>query len=144
MTRSQAQSQDDLIALLREQMSQQQRQMETILAMVQQSKPAISNKFDDFDPAVELWSDYWARFETFTRANAIPDDRRAEIFLTNQSSVVYKLIMNLAQQQTPPRDINSLSMAEMAAHMAEHFNPKRFVVRERFKFWTNTGRVESR
>ena len=111
------------------------------MAMVQQSKPAISNtKFDEFDPAVELWSDYWARFETFTRANAIPDDRRAEIFLTNQSSVVYKLIMNLAQQQTPPRDINSLSMAEMAAHMAEHFNPKRFVVRERFKFWTNTER----
>ena len=119
MTRSQAQSQDDLIALLQEQMSQQQRQMETILATVQQSKPAISNtKFDEFDPAVELWTDYWARFETFTRASAIPDDRRAEIFLTNQSSVVYKLIMNLAQQQTPPRDINSLSMAEMAAHMA--------------------------
>ena len=107
--------------------------METILAMVQQSKPAILNtKFDEFDPAAELWSDHWARFETFTRANAIPDDRRAEIFLTNQSSVVYKLVMNLAQQQTPPRDVNSLSMAEMAAYMAEHFNPKRFVVRERF------------
>ena len=76
----------------------------------------MNTKFDEFDPAAELWSD-------------IPQDRRAESFITNKSSVVYKLIMNLAQQQTPPRDINSLSMAEMAAHMAEDFNPKRFVVR---------------
>ena len=51
MTSSQTQSQDDLIALSREQMNKQQQQMEALLAMVQQRKPAISNtKFDEFDP----------------------------------------------------------------------------------------------
>ena len=58
MTSSQIQSQDDLIALSREQMSKQQRQMEALLAVVQQSKPAISyTKFDEFDPAADLWSE---------------------------------------------------------------------------------------
>ncbi|RUS86700.1 hypothetical protein EGW08_005574 [Elysia chlorotica] len=141
MSRSQSQSQNELIRLLREQMSQQQQQMEALLALVQQSKPAITNtKFGEFDPSIELWADYWARFETFTKANAIPDERRAEIFLTNQTNSIYKLVKNLAQQQTPPRDVNNLTMAEIETYMADQFNPKRFVVRERFKFWTNTER----
>ncbi|GFO03038.1 transposon tf2-6 polyprotein [Plakobranchus ocellatus] len=71
----------------------EQQQMEALLAIVQQqNKTTVTNtKFGEFDPSVELWSDYWARFETFTKANAIPDDRRAEIFLTNPSSAIYKL-----------------------------------------------------
>jgi len=36
----------------------------------------------------ELWKDYWSRFLTFTRAHAVPDDRKAQVFLTNQSSTV--------------------------------------------------------
>ncbi|GFR98258.1 transposon Tf2-6 polyprotein [Elysia marginata] len=141
MSRSHAQSQEDLIKLLRDQMEQQQQQMQALLALVHQQKPGVSNtKFDEFDPSAELWSDYWCRFETFLKANAIPDGRRAEIFLTNQSSTIYKLVMNMAQQQTPPKDINSLSMEEIEAHMADQYSPKRFVVRERFKFWTNTDR----
>ncbi|GFN76162.1 transposon tf2-9 polyprotein [Plakobranchus ocellatus] len=117
---SRAQSQEELIKLLKDQMSQQQQQMEALLAIVQQqNKTTVTNtKFGEFDPSVELWSDYWARFETFTKANAIPNDRRAEIFLTNQSSAIYKLVMNLAQQQTPPRDINSLSMVLAANRLA--------------------------
>ncbi|GFN94727.1 transposon tf2-6 polyprotein [Plakobranchus ocellatus] len=116
--------------------------MEALLAIVQQqSKTTVTNtKFGEFDPSVELWTDYWARFESFTKANAIPDERRTESFLTNQSSAIYKLVMNLAQQQTPPRVINSHSMGEIAAHMAEQYNPKRFVARKRFKFWTKTAR----
>ncbi|RUS91013.1 hypothetical protein EGW08_001230 [Elysia chlorotica] len=126
---SRSQSQEELIRLLREQMSQQQQQMEALLALVQQSKPAITNtKFGEFDPSTELWADYWARFETFTKANAIPDERRAEIFLTNQSNAIYKLVKNWAQQQTPPRDVNNLTMAEIETYMADQFNPKRFVV----------------
>ena len=50
--------------------------MEGLLVMVvQQSQLAISKtKFDEFNPALELWSDYWAGFE----ANVIPHDKEAE------------------------------------------------------------------
>ncbi|GFN82593.1 hypothetical protein PoB_000909900 [Plakobranchus ocellatus] len=91
---SRVQSQEELIKLLKDQMSQQQQQMEALLAIVQQqNKTTVTNtKFGEFDPSVELWSDDWARFETFTKANVTPDDRRAEIFLTNQSSEIAKFM----------------------------------------------------
>ena len=132
---------DQLIALLQQQMQQQQQQMQALLALAQSTRtPVASTKFTEFDPSSELWSDYWARFQTFTRANSIPDDRKAEIFLTNQSAIVYKMLKNLAEQQTPPNEVNSLSLDQLSSFMAEQYNPKRFVVRERYKFWTNTER----
>jgi len=73
---------------------------------------------------------------TFTRAHAVPDDRQAQAFLTNQSSTVYKLLSNLAAQETPTRKINDLSMEQIVAYMKVQFDPTRFVIRECFKFWT--------
>jgi len=90
-----------------------------------------------FDSTSELWKDYWSQFLTFTRAHAVPDDRMAQVFVTNQSSTVYKLLSNLAAQETPPpREINDLTMDQIVAYMKVQFDPTRFVVRERFKFWT--------
>jgi len=71
--------------------------------------------FSPFDSISELWKDYWSRFLTFTRAHAVPDDRKAQVFLTNQSSTVYKLLSNLAAQETPPREINDLTMEQIVA-----------------------------
>lgn len=134
-------SQDDLIKLLREQMEQQRQQMESLLAMVQDKKPSVVNtKFGEFDPSIELWSDYWARFLTFLKANSIPDDRSAEIFLTNQAPGIFRMLKNIACQQTPPKDVNQLTMEEMSQHMTETYDPKRFIVRERFRFWSMTDR----
>ena len=41
--------------------------------------------FISFDTTSELWTDYWARFQTFVAAHSIPDDKKAQVFLTNQS-----------------------------------------------------------
>ena len=57
--------------------------------------------FVPFHPSYELWTDYWTRFLTFLGANSIPDDKAAQIFL--QSKIMYKLLGNLASQQTPPK-----------------------------------------
>eukprot|EP00731_Ephydatia_muelleri_P019387 Em0012g212a len=43
--------------------------------------------FVSFDTTSELWTDYWARFQTFVAAHSIPDDKKAQVFLTNQSLV---------------------------------------------------------
>ena len=50
--------------------------------------------------------------------------------------MVYKLLSNLAAQETPPREINNLTMDQIVAYMKVQFDPTRFVIRERFKFWT--------
>jgi len=96
--------------------------------------------FAPFDSTSELWKDYWSRFLTFTRAHAVPEDRKAQVFLTNQSSTVYKLLSKLVAQETPPREINDLTMDQIVASMKVQFDSTRFVIRERFKFWTSMQR----
>ena len=67
--------------------------------------------FAAFDSTSELWPDYWSRFCTFVVANAVPEQRQAHVFLPNQTAAVYKQLANLATQQTPPKDINKLTMS---------------------------------
>ena len=96
--------------------------------------------FAAFDSSSELWPDYWSRFCTFVVANAVPDQGKAQVFLTNQTAAVYKLLTNLAAQQTPSKDMNKLTMLEIVDFMKEQFDPKLFIVRERFKFWSDMQR----
>ena len=84
--------------------------------------------------------DYWARFQTFIGANSVPVVKQAQVFLTNQSRVNYKLLSNLASQQSPPKDINDLTLDEIAGFMKGQFDPARYIVRERFKFWSAMDR----
>ncbi|XP_052824016.1 uncharacterized protein LOC128247867 [Octopus bimaculoides] len=83
--------------------------------------------FTAFDSATELWPDYWSRFRTFVAANAVPEKRMAQVFLTNQTATVYKQLANLATQQNPPKDINNLIMDEIVDFMKEQFDPKLFI-----------------
>ena len=93
-----------------------------------------------FDSISELWKDYLARFYTFAAANSIPEDKMAQVFLTNQTTANYKLLATLAGQQTPPRRINDLEMKDITTFMETQYDPKQFVVRERFKFWSGSPR----
>ena len=102
--------------------------------------PTPMASFQPFDSTSELWTDYLARFRTFVTANSIPDNKPAQIFLTNQSNSVYKMLSNLAAQQQPVKSIHELTMNDIQTFMAEQFDPKRFVVRERFKFWSDMKR----
>ena len=96
--------------------------------------------FAAFDSSSELWPDYWARFCTFLVANAAPDTRKAQVFLTNQTPAVYKQLANLAKQQRPPIEMNALTMDRIVDFMKEQYDPKLYIVRERFKFWSNMDR----
>lgn len=96
--------------------------------------------FEPFDSSCELWPRYWARFQTFVAANSVQEDRMAQIFLTNQTKDVYELLDNLAKQQQPPKELNDLTMDEIVEYMKTQYDPKRFVVHERFKFWSDMRR----
>ena len=50
------------------------------------------------------------------------------------------MLRNLAAQQQPVKSIHELTMNDIQTFMAEQFDPKRFVVRERFKFWSDMKR----
>ena len=150
----------DQIQVQRQQMEQQaqhhREEMHTLLKILDFQKhgtgeadsrthhPQLSTAaippFAAFDSTSELWPDYWSRFCTFVVTNAVPEQRQAQVFLTNQTAAVYKQLANLATQQTPPKDINKSAMSEIVNFMKEKFDPKLFIVRERFKFWSDMQR----
>ena len=82
----------------------------------------------------ELWLDYLERFRSLLTANSISKEKEVQVFLTNQTTATYKLLSNLAAQQSPPKSINDLSMDNIQKFMGEQFDPRRFVVRERYTF----------
>ena len=96
--------------------------------------------FESFDVTAELYTDYWARFQTFMKAHSVPADRSANVFLTNQTVVVYKMLSNIAEQRTPPVAINDLSLQQIHEIMGDQYNPTRYIVRERYKFWSLMNR----
>ena len=88
-------------------------QMEALLSAVDKTNTVASTSsqgatpsFVQFDRSSEVWTDYWARFCMFVSVHSVSNDRMAQIFLTNQSSTTYKLLSNLASQETPPKSIN--------------------------------------
>ena len=142
-----AEAMSDLLTVFREQMVLQQeqhrQQMESLMALMKSSSGLVTKSvpsFTPFDPSSELWTDYYARFNTFVEAHSVQENKRSHIFLTNQSPVTFKLLDNLAKQKSPPMDINSLTMKVIEEFMLEQFHPKRFVVRERYKFWAEIRR----
>ena len=144
----------ELILLLNKQHQEQNKQHQEQMTMLQEQlkilQSSLNNRrenvptpmasFQPFDSTSELWTDYLARFRTFVTANSVPDNKQAQIFLTNQSNSVYKMLSNLAAQQQPVKSIHELTMNDIQTFMAEQFDPKRFVVRERFKFWSDMKR----
>ena len=135
-----------------EQMQQHQEQMKLMMEMFKTSQSKTDSasevpsgstftsaipSFTAFDATTELWPDYWSRFQTFLVANAVPEHRVPQVFLTNQNVTVYRQLSTTAAQLTPPKDINNLTMDEIVNFMKEQFDPKRFIVRERFKFWSD-------
>ena len=108
--------------LQREQMRQQEERHKQQPALMQQqmedTRKAGGNivpqhqtpPFPAFDSTAELWKDYLLRFETFVKANSVPDDKKALVFLTNQTSGTYKLITNYASQQDIPTTANDMKL----------------------------------
>jgi hypothetical protein len=131
----------------RQDMEQHQEQMHAMMkALTERSlaTPVVNTTavpaFSPFDSSAELWADYWDRFCTFATANSVAEDKLAQVFLTNQTASIYKMINNLAQQATPVKQIKELTMKEIEEFMKKEFDPKRFVIRERFRFWSEMKR----
>ncbi|KAG0729765.1 hypothetical protein GWK47_029684 [Chionoecetes opilio] len=101
------QQQQQQMQLIMEQ--QQQQQMQAVIETISSTKQGVVSttsatpSYAPFDSTAVLWMDYWARLCTFMGANSVCEEKQAQVFLTNQSSTVYKLLATLSAQQTPPR-----------------------------------------
>ena len=63
-------------------------------------------------------------------ANSIPKEKEAQVFLTNQSTVTYELLNNLAAQLSTTKGINEIKIDDIQKFMGQQFDPKWFIVRK--------------
>ena len=80
-------------------------------------------------------------FETFILVNSIPASKAAEIFLTLQTLEIYKSLEILAFQLRPPQEIHYLQFEKILQFMESQYDPKLFVIRESYKFYTAFKRL---
>ena len=142
----------DLIKVMQEQMQRQEERHQQQLTVMQQqldeqrkstgtfASQKQTPPFPASDSTAELWKDYLLRFKTFVSANSVPGDKLALVFLTNQTSDTYKLINNYASQQDTPTTADNMQFSDIAEFMSQHYDPTKFTVRERYKFWSSTKR----
>ena len=123
--------------LLQKQLDEQRKSGGTFTSQ-QQTPP-----FPAFDSTAGLWKDYLLRFKTFVSANSVSDDKLALVFLTNQTRDTYKLINNYASQQDTPTTADNMHFSDIAEFMSQHYDPTKFTVRERYKFWGSIKRKPS-
>lgn len=164
LQQQQEQQQRQMAAQLQQQQEQQQQQMAAQLRQHQEQMKAVQDQnqkllealthgsktantplanfpaFTPFDATSELWSDYWERFLTYAGAHSVPENKRAQVFLTNQTSVTYKLLSSYATQLSPSKAINELTMQQIQEYMKSQFDPTIYIVRERYKFWSDMKR----
>ena len=102
----------------------------------------LSSRQLRFQPLIQqlLWKDYLLRFKTFVSANSVSDDKLALVFLTNQTSDTYKLINNYASQQDTFTTADNMQFSDISELMSQHYDPTKFTVRERYKFWSSIKR----
>ena len=127
--------------MLAKQSEKNERRMFSFFQQSQQVANAPMPKFEQCIPEKELFCDYNNRFKTFLLTNSIPQTKAAQVFLTSQSSKMYKQLEVFSSQLQPPRNINAWNYEEIESHMLNIFNTVHFVVRERFKFWTECERA---
>ena len=72
--------------------------------------------------------------------NSVPDYKLTLVFLTNQTSDTYKLVNNYASQQNTPTTADNMKFSDIAEFMSQHYDPTKFTVRERYKFWSSIKR----
>jgi len=93
-----------------------------------------STRITPFDSANELWQGYWQSFETFSGDSQIPTDRKAQLFLNNQSPLQLAI---LTVQRNPPKEVNKLSMSEIQIFLDKEFDSKHSIIIEDLKFWND-------
>ena len=128
------------MAVLIEQVKIRDAEMEHLIGSACDGAKAHSTpvaSFQPFDLSSEPWLDYMERFRTFLTVNFISKEKEAQVFLTSQTTVTYNLLSNLVARQSPAKGVNDLSMDDIQKFMEEQFNPRRFVVIERYKFWSD-------
>ena len=116
--------------------------MENMQVNAQASQAVTHMKdFPSFDPAKELWRDYYNRFETYFEAKSFSQAKKAIIFMDLQTPEIQKRVLTAANTIDSaivgPRQLTIKMVTDV---MKANFEDEEFLIRERHKFWLSMGR----
>ena len=84
----------------------------------------------EFDAEVDSVKSYIARAKVFFKANSIPEDKQAAIFLSSIGGKTYDLLDSLLA----PTPLDESTFEVLSTTLAGHFHPKPNVISQRFTF----------
>ena len=87
-------------------------------------------KIKEFQPGTEELATYLERVELFFEANEVPEEKQVPIFLNVVGAPTYGLLRSLLAPTKPKEK----SLAQIISVLKSHYEPKRNVVAERYKF----------
>lgn len=96
------------------------------------TRMAVYGHIGAFEADVECFTDYTERFDAFLEANAVPTDKKANLFLATVGPGVYKLLKNLCDPSLP----SGKTYPELKSILQLHYDPEPIVIAERHKFWS--------
>lgn len=85
---------------------------------------------DAFDEAIEQWTTYIERFDHFTKANDIDEEKLVPVLLSVMGTKTYSLLCNLIAPDKP----GEKTYQEIVMKLSEHYLPKPLIIAERFRF----------
>ncbi|KAG8173795.1 hypothetical protein JTE90_015579 [Oedothorax gibbosus] len=91
---------------------------------------SLPSEDDQYDQAVETWSEYVERVNCFFDANDVKDEKKASIFLTIVGPAVYKLLRSLVA----PATVKEKTFTQIIDVLNTHYNPAPSEIVERFRF----------
>lgn len=91
---------------------------------------ATIGHIDAFDEAIEQWTTYIERFDHFTKANDIDEEKRVPVLLSVMGTKMYGLLRTLVAPAKP----GEKTYQEIIMTLTEHFSPKPIIIAERFCF----------
>ena len=84
----------------------------------------------EFQPATDTITHYLQRVELYFVANGVADEKHVPILLSSIGPTTYALLCDLMAPQSPAKK----SFADIGKALTDHFEPRRSVIADRFKF----------
>lgn len=87
---------------------------------------------EPFSPVQSDIASYMERMEQLFACNNVNDDKKKAMFLTLIGAEAYRALKDLVSPDLP----SSKTFDELKTTLVSHFNPKRLVIAERYKFYS--------
>ena len=85
---------------------------------------------EPFDADEESIAAYLERVELYFTANETPEEKRVAVFLSSIGGKNYSLLRDLLA----PAKLGEKTVEQLSQALKDHFQPKKVVIAERFKF----------